>query len=160
MKQRSIIILYLRLENCIMKKIFVLAFISALVFACNRPSTKAVATAANPEAPAAPAPKPVATMNDSTIAMKKQAAKETAIRNATKNVGETASPKESPTYKLNNGKQVYYAKCSTCHAAKNPEDYTADRWVKIVDWMGPRAKITAEEKENILVFVKELAKKS
>jgi mono/diheme cytochrome c family protein len=50
------------------------------------------------------------------------------------------------------GKEVFKAKCGRCHDLKAPENYTASKWVKIIDWMAPKAKLDASEKENILAY--------
>jgi cytochrome c2 len=50
------------------------------------------------------------------------------------------------------GKEVFKAKCGRCHELKAPENYTAAKWVKIVDWMAPKAKLDASEKENVLAY--------
>jgi cytochrome c5 len=57
------------------------------------------------------------------------------------------------------GKETYKAKCGKCHNLKEPQEYNALKWAKIVDWMGPRAKLDAEEKENVLAYVSFYAKK-
>ncbi len=56
------------------------------------------------------------------------------------------------------GKETYKAKCGRCHNLKDPENYTALRWVKIIDWMAPKAKLDASEKENVLAYVSFYAK--
>jgi cytochrome c5 len=50
------------------------------------------------------------------------------------------------------GKEVFKAKCGRCHDLKEPENYTAVKWVKIIDWMAPKANLDALEKENILAY--------
>lgn len=57
------------------------------------------------------------------------------------------------------GKKIFEIKCSRCHELIEPANYNADKWIKIVDWMGPRAKIDATEKESILAYVSFYAKK-
>jgi cytochrome c5 len=60
---------------------------------------------------------------------------------------------------LDNGKEIYEVKCSRCHDFFEPNKYEAAKWVKIVEWMGPRAKIDTTEKEAILNYVTYFAKK-
>jgi mono/diheme cytochrome c family protein len=50
------------------------------------------------------------------------------------------------------GKEVFKAKCGRCHELKAPENYTTAKWIKIVDWMAPKAKLDASEKENVLAY--------
>jgi cytochrome c553 len=57
------------------------------------------------------------------------------------------------------GQQTYIAKCGRCHGLKVTTDYTADRWVGIMESMAPKAHLDATEKENVLVYVKTNAKK-
>jgi cytochrome c5 len=57
------------------------------------------------------------------------------------------------------GKVAYKTKCGKCHDLKDPQEYDAPKWVKIIDWMGPRAKLDATEKVNVLAFVSFYAKR-
>ena len=56
------------------------------------------------------------------------------------------------------GKTVYEAKCSKCHGLKDPAKYTQERWVGLVNWMAPRAKVVDDEKAQILAHVQHNAK--
>jgi hypothetical protein len=77
--------------------------------------------------------------------------------NTTKAIGEVVeNPKETP--QVQSGKITYKTKCAKCHDAKDPQSYDAAKWVKIVDWMAPRAKLDAAEKANVLAFVTLYAK--
>lgn len=57
------------------------------------------------------------------------------------------------------GKQVFTAKCGTCHELKDPADYTPKKWISIVNDMAPKAKLNATEKKNVLTYVQANAKK-
>jgi cytochrome c5 len=57
------------------------------------------------------------------------------------------------------GKEAYSVKCTKCHETFEPIKFNAAKWEKIIDWMGPRAKLEAHEKEAILAYVKNNAKK-
>ena len=57
------------------------------------------------------------------------------------------------------GKEAYSVKCTRCHEAFEPNKFEAAKWEKLLDWMGPRAKLEAHEKEAILAYVKYNAKK-
>lgn len=57
------------------------------------------------------------------------------------------------------GQQTYTTKCGRCHGLKVTTDYTADRWIGIMESMAPKAHLDAAEKENVLVYVKTNAKK-
>lgn len=60
---------------------------------------------------------------------------------------------------LAEGKETFGLKCGKCHEAYEPKSFSAAKWEKLVDWMAPRAKIEAHEKEAILAYVKHSAKK-
>ena len=57
------------------------------------------------------------------------------------------------------GQSTYNTKCGRCHGLKVTSDYTADRWVSIMQVMAPKAQLSDVEKENVLSFVKANAKK-
>jgi cytochrome c5 len=138
-------------------KAFSIVSVAILFVACAKKTTETTVAKKQPVTEAAPAA--IVKYDSASIKEKKAAAKRAQEQANTKPVGEILDMSNSPEAKMGNGKQVYYVKCSKCHQAKEPELYTAERWVKIVDWMGPRAKITEIEKENILLYVKALAKK-
>jgi mono/diheme cytochrome c family protein len=57
------------------------------------------------------------------------------------------------------GQSTYNAKCGKCHGLKVTTDFTADRWVGIMQVMAPKAHLDDTEKENVLAYVKANAKK-
>ena len=57
------------------------------------------------------------------------------------------------------GQSIYKAKCGTCHALKSTGDFTAQRWIGIMDAMAPNARLTDIEKANVYTYVKANAKK-
>jgi mono/diheme cytochrome c family protein len=79
-----------------------------------------------------------------------------------------AEPKEMPvgaveptreTAQIETGKIVYKTKCGKCHNLRDPQEFDAAKWVKIVDWMAPKAQLSTVEKENVLAFVSLYAKR-
>jgi nitrate/TMAO reductase-like tetraheme cytochrome c subunit len=56
------------------------------------------------------------------------------------------------------GKIVYDAKCGKCHALHATNEFTADRWVRIMDAMAIKAKLTDNDKANALAYVQAGAK--
>lgn len=54
---------------------------------------------------------------------------------------------------LKKGRALYVNNCSSCHALYLPEKYSKKEWIKSVDDMAPKAKITNEEKELILAYL-------
>lgn len=57
------------------------------------------------------------------------------------------------------GQATYTAKCGKCHGLKVTADYSADRWVNIMQVMAQKAHLDDTEKENVLTYVKANAKK-
>src|SRR5690349_6370013 len=47
------------------------------------------------------------------------------------------------------GHSIYYAACTKCHGAKHIERESEQVWVKIMDRMAPKAKLTPEEKDAV-----------
>ena len=50
------------------------------------------------------------------------------------------------------GKVIYEASCQRCHTLKNPSNYTMDQWTTWVSEMAPKAKISEEQKAQIVAF--------
>ncbi|WP_462253964.1 hypothetical protein [Ferruginibacter sp.] len=57
------------------------------------------------------------------------------------------------------GQSTFNAKCGKCHGLKVTTDYTADRWISIMQVMATKAQLTEIEKENVLAYVKVNAKR-
>lgn len=57
------------------------------------------------------------------------------------------------------GKITYEAKCGRCHGLKEPGEYTAEKWVGLVNWMAPKAHLSDSEKADVLAYVQAGAKK-
>ena len=70
-----------------------------------------------------------------------------------------SKPPLKETALVESGKIVYKTKCGRCHDFKDPQSYDAARWVKIIDWMAPKAQLNATEKEHVLAYVNFYAKK-
>jgi cytochrome c5 len=58
------------------------------------------------------------------------------------------------------GKTVYRENCNRCHNYKWPETRTAEKWPGIIDRMARKAKLTDDQKAQVLDFVKANAKAS
>src|SRR5690606_39453329 len=56
------------------------------------------------------------------------------------------------------GEQLFYGRCTLCHAAREPGDLTFNQWRGITESMLPRAGLTTEEQETVLEFLAENAK--
>lgn len=56
------------------------------------------------------------------------------------------------------GEKLFYGRCTLCHVAKEPSDYTITQWRGITQSMFPRAGLTPSEQELVLQFLAENAK--
>ncbi len=57
------------------------------------------------------------------------------------------------------GETAYKAKCGRCHALPDVSKFTAEKWVSIMNWMAPKAKMGETEKANVLAYVQANARK-
>ncbi len=51
------------------------------------------------------------------------------------------------------GRSIYYGACMNCHEPKNINDYGLDEFSHILDNMARKAKLTPEEKNDVLRYV-------
>lgn len=63
-------------------------------------------------------------------------------------------------YEASEGKSVFREKCAKCHGYRIPETHTAEQWPKIIDRMAKKAKLTEDQKSDVLAFVTKHAKAS
>ncbi|HLR13299.1 MAG TPA: molybdopterin-dependent oxidoreductase, partial [Burkholderiaceae bacterium] len=56
------------------------------------------------------------------------------------------------------GEKLFYGRCTLCHVAREPGDYTFNQWKGITESMFPRAGLTSEEQQTVLDFLAENAK--
>lgn len=142
-----------------MKKLFAIAVISVVVWSCGHkmtPTTSAEKPAVNSS---------VATGTSTTATAGTVAAATTTATAAGTNastpattVGKTTTGTEA-TSAIVDGMNTYNAKCGKCHGLKVVQDYTADRWISIMQVMAPKARLSDVEKENVLLYVKTNAKR-
>lgn len=52
------------------------------------------------------------------------------------------------------GSSVYSTKCTRCHAAKDPANYTWNQWGGILKKMIPNAKLTNDEEDYVRAYIK------
>jgi cytochrome c5 len=55
------------------------------------------------------------------------------------------------------GRQTFLAECNRCHGYPDIGEIRADRWPEIVKRMGKNARLTTEQEDEVLVFVKMVA---
>lgn len=80
----------------------------------------------------------------------KEEPKKTEPAPAKPNVGQ--KPNNTPS-KAQQGQQIFAGNCGKCHKLYKKEDFTSDRWTKIVDKMAPKAKLTEEQKSLVLAYL-------
>lgn len=68
------------------------------------------------------------------------------------------SATKAPPAEVVSGNQIFDAKCGRCHDLKKPVDFTAAEWIPIMESMAKKAKLNAEEKEQVTSYVKFYAK--
>lgn len=51
------------------------------------------------------------------------------------------------------GRKLYVSKCGSCHSLHLPHQYSADVWIKNIDEMQERAKISESEKKLIADYL-------
>lgn len=59
---------------------------------------------------------------------------------------------------LATGQKIYEASCARCHELKAPADFTQARWVGIMNWMAPKARLDSVQKSQVLAYVQYNAK--
>ena len=69
-----------------------------------------------------------------------------------------AQQADVPLAELQAGRHAYIAKCSSCHLAIAPADYTASEWPIHVDDMAERSKLSATQRDHIVRYVTAYAK--
>ena len=138
-----------------MKRTFTVIALSVLVWSCAKkssPSAAAGGTSSNNGSVVnAPAP----------AKAEPAAATTTPVATVPSTPEGTRSPADASTTKSPEmlGQSTYNAKCGKCHGLKVTTDFTADRWVSIMQVMAPKAHLDDTEKENVLAYVKANAKK-
>ncbi|MNJ75838.1 hypothetical protein D3C77_730010 [compost metagenome] len=56
------------------------------------------------------------------------------------------------------GEKLFYGRCTLCHVAREPGDYTMSQWMGITQSMFPRAGLNDGEQQLVLKFLSENAK--
>ena len=74
-------------------------------------------------------------------------------------VEQSAVPEPALPPAVTAGKTLFDGKCGRCHAFKQPELYTAPAWAPIMDRMALKARLSDDEKKQVLAYVQHYAKK-
>jgi len=56
------------------------------------------------------------------------------------------------------GEKLYQSSCGKCHDLKDPSEYTASEWKPIMERMAPKARLTMEQKIDVMTYVTSKAK--
>lgn len=51
------------------------------------------------------------------------------------------------------GKNIYEANCGKCHELFSPTKFNDEKWVEVMNWMAPKAKLTDEQKAYAYLYV-------
>jgi len=62
-------------------------------------------------------------------------------------------PSSANIGELKVGKELYINHCKQCHSIHRPKEYSAEKWVKILDQMQPKAKIDNEQRRLIYSYL-------
>jgi len=54
---------------------------------------------------------------------------------------------------LQQGKEIFSAKCGRCHKLPKPEKHQPEEWTKILEKMAPKAKLTADQKALVFKYI-------
>jgi len=54
---------------------------------------------------------------------------------------------------MTESERLYRANCASCHALRNPADYTDDQWVAYVAKYGEKLKLSPDKQEKILIYL-------
>lgn len=65
---------------------------------------------------------------------------------------------KTPSAAVTAGEATYKSSCGRCHGLKNASSYTSAQWTKIVDRMAVKARLSDDEKANVLAYVNFYAK--
>ncbi|MFN8250596.1 MAG: cytochrome c [Ferruginibacter sp.] len=139
-----------------MKKVTLILTLAVFVFSCAKKTAPTASAGSSPAgnsgkvvsggAPAAASSSPASASTPAVLPSENTGSKTPA----------TPATNASPEVM---GQSTYNAKCGKCHGLKPTTDYTAERWVSIVQVMAPKARLTDAEKDNVLAYVKANAKK-
>lgn len=141
-----------------MKKIVIIVVAAIMVASCNKKASPSASNngTGNTSGVAATA------SNNTPVTAEKAATSATVAVNTNTNPESQASKTTREPGQLSpeqHGQATYSTKCGRCHGLKVTTDYTVDRWITVMQVMALKAKLSDEEKENVLAYVKANAKK-
>jgi mono/diheme cytochrome c family protein len=144
-----------------MKKTFSIIALTILVWGCAKkitPTASSNSTASGSSGSTATSPAP-ATLPVPPAAKAPVSAVPVSPTSTGSKTGAIPADPAKPLAPEAMGQTTYNNKCGRCHGLKVTTDYTADRWVSIMQVMATKAQLNDVEKENVLAYVKTNAKK-
>ncbi len=140
-----------------MKKVFAIVSLVVLVWSCSHKITpsKTETPSSNPGTVISVNDKSASTTNNTATSTTAVTSSTSATPTGARTVDRTAA--ESSPAML--GQQTFSSKCARCHGLKVVSDYTADRWISIMQVMATKANLSDTEKQNVLAYVTLNAKK-
>jgi cytochrome c5 len=149
--QKELIFIVLK-NNLDMKKTLSIIALSVFVWGCSHKMTPASAGAGTgTSGSGTSAAAPATTTSTAAVATLPE------DKTGSKTAPGTDSARSASPEML--GQSTYNAKCGRCHGLKVTTDYTADRWVSIMQVMATKARLDDTEKSNVLAYVKANAKR-
>ena len=55
--------------------------------------------------------------------------------------------------KLDQGRKLFASRCIECHVLPAVSQYPAEKWPRIVNWMGDRASLKPDQREAVIAYV-------
>lgn len=145
-----------------MKKVIAIAAIALFVWSCTKKMTPAQGETNTPNTGSingAPS-QPNTEMKAATTTTAATAATQSPIATQGGDMGtKTAPAATGHDAMLIAGQATHNAKCGRCHGLKVTTDYTAERWVSIMQVMATKARLDETEKANVLAYVQANSKK-
>lgn len=142
-----------------MKKLTAILVASVVIWGCSKKMSPNTTTSTGGNNGTvvnnAPAPMGDAKTNTNTNTL----ANTTPVENTGAMGSKVAPAPTAETAKLMQGQATHNAKCGRCHGLKVTTDYTAERWVSIMQVMATKARLDETEKANVLAYVQANSKK-
>ena len=141
-----------------MKRTFTVIALTALVWSCSHKSTPTASTGMSSNSGSVVNAPSTSGKTETVVT---NTTPETPVGSVPATPAGTRSPADGTTTKTPEmmGQSTFNAKCNKCHGLKVTTDYTADRWISIMQVMAGKANLNDTEKENVLAYVKANAKK-
>lgn len=137
-----------------MKKLIILSFICAVgVISCGKKIM--------PESGSGNQSKPVNDKETKTATQSSNTNTSATTTPSFNNMQKSApQPDQGPrSVSMEAGKTVFVTKCASCHALKNPGDYTVDQMNTILQAEIPKAKLSSKEAEQVTAYLLANSKK-